>query len=120
MPFEKGTAFLEIRGVGSHMLFQACDSFVRGFSDGFMNVRNFGLTKSTISERLQESLAILSSPQVDNPVLGPKKHCLPVPVSAFVSEGSYPFSHREAGVDSTPVFRLYGKLSYPPFQIWIL
>ena len=49
MPLEKRIAVLVIHGVGPHMPFQACDSFMRGFCDVFMNVRDFGLTEPTAS-----------------------------------------------------------------------
>jgi hypothetical protein len=37
MPPEKNTAFLVIHGVGAHTPFQACDSFVQGFCDVYIN-----------------------------------------------------------------------------------
>ena len=48
MLIKKRTAFLVIHGVGQHMPFQACDSFMRGFCDVFMNVEELKKKKPKI------------------------------------------------------------------------
>ncbi len=48
MQLQKRTAVLVIHGVGQHMPFQACDSFMRGFCDVFMNVEELKKKKPKI------------------------------------------------------------------------